>query len=344
MQSHSVPSVPQVFIPESELAPFVSGSSEVNKAQGLLRQQMGAWEMLRNGYATLQTVRTRVFDFDGFQIKVQFNAGRMTSTVAKVDATSIKERKCFLCPANLPPVQRGLPCDGEYVVLCNPFPIFPEHFTIPTLNHVPQRILGSFSTLLKLTQGLGERYTVFYNGPKCGASAPDHLHFQAGNRAFLPIDAEYDVLKARGGAPLHQAGNLRVYAIDSCLRSFFALESSDAAALQRAFGKLHEALQAGVAEAEEPLMNILSFWQNGTWRVVIFPRAKHRPAFYFAEGEDKLLISPAAVELGGICTTPREQDFGKVTREHLVQMYQEVCVSPEKFQDLKARLASALAA
>ena len=150
--------------------------------------------MLRSGYDTLQSVRTKVYDFGGVQIKVQFNPGRLISTSAKVDAASIKERKCFLCAENLPPAQRGIPCDGEYIVLCNPFPIFPEHFTIPSLHHTPQLIRDSFAALLRLTRELGSRYTVLYNGPRCGASAPDHLHFQAGNRSYLPIDAEYDAL------------------------------------------------------------------------------------------------------------------------------------------------------
>ncbi len=90
------------------------------------------------------------------------------------------------------------------------------------------------------------------------------------------------------------------------------------------------------------MMNILGFYANGAWRMHLFPRAKHRPSFYFQAGDEKLLISPAAVELGGICTTPREQDFEKVTREHLVQMYHEVCVSAERFADIKARVARQL--
>ena len=171
------------------------GTLPASKAHALLEQQKGAWEMLRNGYDTLRTVRTRVFEFDGFQVKVQFNPGRLTSTVAKVDAASIKERKCFLCTENLPPAQRGIPSDGDYLVLCNPFPIFPEHFTISSVRHTPQLIRDSFGTLLNLTRDLGSRYTVLYNGPRCGASAPDHLHFQAGNRSYLPIDAEYQALK-----------------------------------------------------------------------------------------------------------------------------------------------------
>jgi len=124
----------QIAISASELAPFISGNTQAGQAQGLLQQQKGVWELLRTGYETLQSVRTKVYEFEGFQIKVQFNAGRLISTAAKVDPTSIKERKCFLCPANLPPAQRGIPCDGELLVLCNPFPIFPEHFTISSLN------------------------------------------------------------------------------------------------------------------------------------------------------------------------------------------------------------------
>ncbi len=343
MQPTMTRSAEQILIPDSELAPFVAGTGEANKARALLAQQKGAWELLRTGYETLQSVRTKAFEFDGFQIKVQFNPGRMTSTAAKVDPNSIRERKCFLCPENLPAAQRGIPCDGEYVVLCNPFPIFPEHFTIPTFKHVPQRILGSFGTLLNLTRALGERYTVFYNGPRCGASAPDHLHFQAGNRAFLPIDAEYDALKTKGAGPLFESASLRAYGVEG-LRRFFSFESSDAGLLLRAFTALHEVLQDGATDGEEPLLNILGFWQNGAWRIIVFPRLKHRPAFYFKEGDEKLLISPAAVEMAGICTTPREQDFEKVTREHLVGMYEEVCVPADKFKEFKARLAHKLSA
>jgi hypothetical protein len=333
----------QIAISETELAPFVPGNDPASKAHGLLQQQKGVCEMLRNGYDSLRSVRTKVYDFGGFQIKVQFNPGRLISTSAKVDATSIKERKCFLCTENLPPAQRGIPCDGEYLVLCNPFPIFPEHFTIASLRHTPQLIRDSFATLLQLTRELGSRYTVLYNGPRCGASAPDHLHFQAGTRSYLPIDAEYDAVKQGRASQLVQSGSLRAYSVENYLRRFITLESSDAGLLQRAFGALYEVFQEGGAPGEEPMLNILGFYTNAEWRIHIFPRAKHRPGFYFKEGEDKLLISPAAVELGGICTTPREEDFEKVTREHIVGMYDEICVSAERFAGIKAHLAPKLA-
>jgi len=333
----------QIAISAAELAPFLSGNNQGGKAHGLLEQQKGVWELLRNGYDTLRSVRTRVFEFDGFQIKVQFNPGRMTSTVAKVDATSIKERKCFLCTENLPPAQRGIPCDGEYLVLCNPFPIFPEHFTISSVRHTPQLIHDSFAAFLNLTRELGARYTVLYNGPKCGASAPDHLHFQAGNRAYLPIDGEYETVKKATGNRIFESNSLRAYGFEKCLRRLITLESPDAGMLLRAFGALYEAFQEGGPAGEEPMLNILGFYTNGEWRIHFFPRAKHRPSFYFKEGDEKLLISPAAVELGGICTTPREEDFEKVTREHIVGMYDEVCVPAERFAGITARLGTRLA-
>jgi len=229
----------QIAISAAELAPFMSGNGPANQAHALLDQQKQTWEMLRNGYDTLRTVRTRVFEFEGFQIKVQFNPGRMTSTVAKVDATSIKERKCFLCTGNLPPAQRGIPSNGDYLVLCNPFPIFPEHFTISSVSHTPQLIRGSFAALLNLIRDLGSRYTVLYNGPRCGASAPDHLHFQAGNRAYLPIDAEYETLKKAHATPLVESDRLRVYGLEKCLRRIITFESPNAGALVGAFGVLY---------------------------------------------------------------------------------------------------------
>ena len=218
-----------------------------------------------------RAVRTKVFDFDGFQIKVQFNPGRMTSTVAKVDATSIKERKCFLCAENLPPAQRGIPCDGDYLVLCNPFPIFPEHFTISCLRHTPQLIRDSFATFLRITRDLGTRYMVLYNGPRCGASAPDHLHFQAGNRSAVPMDTEYDAMKAAHATKLFASASFRAWSVEKCLRHFVTFESPDAGTLQRAFGVLYDAFQEGGPAGEEPMMNLLGFYGNGEWRIHVFP-------------------------------------------------------------------------
>ena len=333
----------KIAISESDLAPLASGSDLASKAHALLLQQKGVWELLRTGCDSLQSVRTKAFDFDGFQIKLQFNPGRMTSTAAKVDAASIRERKCFLCPENLPPAQRGIPCDGDFLVLCNPFPIFPEHFTIASLHHTPQLIRESFATFLTLTRELGTRYTVLYNGPKCGASAPDHLHFQAGSKSFLPIAAEYGIATGRRAEPLYESDTLRACTATDYLRHFIAFDSSDMGVLLRALSATYEILQRAGPASEEPMLNVLGFYTHDAWRVFIFPRARHRPSFYLREGDEKLMISPAAVEFGGICTTPRERDFEKVTRENIVEMFNEVSVSAEAFAAIKARLVPRLA-
>ncbi len=352
----------RIAISEAELAPFNPDSNPSAQALALLEQQKQSWELLRMGYRSLKSVRTRVFDFDGFQIKVQFNPGRMTSTAAKVDPHSIRERKCFLCPENLPAAQRGIAydsgrmahvghgarspavADGEFLLLCNPFPIFPEHFTLPCTRHLPQRIEGSFEIFLEFTRQLGDEFSVFYNGPKCGASAPDHLHFQAGNRAFIPIDTEFDSIKKKPALRLFADEKIQVLAVENCLRHFIAFESADILPLRRAFETFYKLLGEGRAEGDEPMLNILGFYEKGTWRILCFPRTKHRPGFYFKEGPDQLLISPAAVELGGVCTTPREIDFEKVTREHLIEMFNEVCISDEQFRILRTRLTEGLKA
>src|SRR5262249_53172402 len=151
---------------------------------------------------------------------VQFNPARIASTGAKVDAKAIRERKCFLCDANRPPEQRDVPfLGGRYKVLCNPFPIFPEHFTIPSTEHRPQRIAEAFGDFLDLAAAMSPRYTVFYNGPKSGASAPDHLHFQAGDRGWMPIEGELEKLR---GEPIARTPELAAYA-PQALRPFIAL-------------------------------------------------------------------------------------------------------------------------
>jgi hypothetical protein len=334
----------QIAISVHELVPYLVGNTQADKAHALLEQQKRSWDMLRNGYDTLRTVRTRVLDFDSFQIKVQFNPGRLISTIARVDPVSIRERKCFLCPENLPLAQRGLPYDSEYLVLCNPFPIFPEHFTISSVRHTPQLIRDGFAAFLNLTRDLGTRYTTLYNGPNCGASAPDHLHFQSGTRSYLPIDTEYDTLKQNRATSLVASGLLRAYYLDNYLRGVLTFESREMLLVQRAFDALYEVLQQDGLPGEEPMLNILATHDDGTWRIHVFPRARHRPSFYLKEGDEQLLLSPAAVELGGICTTPRERDFDKVTRDHIVQMYREVCFPPERLGAIAERLAPRLAA
>src|SRR6266545_4548581 len=315
----------ELLIPTSQLPSVGMNGDFASRCHALLIQQKLTWELLRGNYASLEQVRTRTMAFDGFNIRLQYNPRRITSSAAKVDEESVKQRRCFLCPAHLPRNQRALPFEDGYLILCNPFPIFPEHFTIPNGQHLPQLLNGSFATMLRLSEAMGSRYTLFYNGPKCGASAPDHVHFQAGTRDLMPLDWEYPAIKARNGSALIESEAGSAYSI-SCLRHFFSLESADEGWLQQAYQVVYRSLSDGGADGEEPMINVLCSYQNEQWRVIVFPRAKHRPNFFFAQGDDQILLSPAAVDLGGLCITPVERDFERLTADHLTQMFQEVCL------------------
>jgi hypothetical protein len=321
----------------TDLSAFGATDDLADQAHALLEQQKQSWDQCRRGYETLATVRSRTFDLDGSRIIAQFNPGRIASSTAKTDAKSIAERKCFLCPANLPAEQRALevPPDPNYLILVNPFPIFPEHFTIPHRDHTPQRIVDTFPTMLSLAKALASRYTVFYNGPKCGASAPDHLHFQAGTRGFMPMDdgAECELL--------YQRNILLTYrSKPAATRRFLVWQAAGRDILQdvlEGFIQVHARIAA--VSNEEPMMNILAeFHPRAGLIVTVFPRSKHRPSFYYAEGSDRLLLSPAAVEMGGVCTLPIEADFDRLTRDHLAQMYNEVGLENDVFDALCGEL------
>jgi len=320
----------------------VSGNIAV-ETKKLLNEQKLTWPQLAEGYSLLDSVKVKTFEFDGFTIKVQFNNGRLTSSSAKVDPASIKERKCFLCPQNLPDEQKGIYYKNDFVILSNPFPIFKEHFTIPKLQHTPQRIVGSINSLLALAKDLGLYYTVFYNGPKCGASAPDHLHFQAGNKDFMPIDNEYENLKSEHGNNLISSENIEIFSVNDGLRKFISLESKDEFKLTKKLLKVFDIISNVNPSDIETMMNILvNYSDENGWRVIVFPREKHRPSHYFAEGDNNILLSPASVDVGGVCITPLEKDFNKIDKEILRQIFAEVMMNNEKFISICAKIMNEL--
>ena len=282
-------------------------------------------------------MKVRTLELDGLAIRLQHNPGRLRSSAARVDAKAIRERPCFLCVQNLPEGQRGVPYGDEYLILVNPFPIFPEHFTISARRHTPQRIGGAFTTLLDLGRDLSPRYTVFYNGPRCGASAPDHLHFQAGTTGFMPLDAELPrLLDARGDA-LGEWDGVRVTALDRIPCRCIAMESRNRDGLGGQCARLLAILSDLTGEEGEPMVNIIVAYDDA-WRLLVFPRARHRPSFYAAQEEGGLLLSPASVDLGGVCITPREEDFRKIEADHIAAMFDEVCLSRDDFGRLKEGL------
>lgn len=302
-------------------------NKEVND---LLARQLATWETARHSYEALTGVRVKELNVRGVPYKVQFNPARIVSSGAKVDAKSIRERRCFLCAANRPAEQEGIPFLGHYELLVNPFPIFPRHLTIPETEHVPQLIGHRFADMLELARELTD-FTIFYNGPRCGASAPDHAHFQAGNRGFMPIEADW---RTRIGETVVQTECATLYSLDDAPRTTLVIDTDDADEACRFFQTIYHALPVPEGD-QEPMMNILALYESSRWTIFVFPRAKHRPACYTAEGDARLLSSPASVDLGGVFITPVEQDFLKITADDVAQILSEVCLSPEAFVRVK---------
>lgn len=303
------------------------------QAKDLFHSQLNEWEMAKTNFDALQKVESKEFDFSDFIIKVQFNPARIQSSAAKVDAKSIQERKCFLCPNNLPVVQKGIPFGSDYQVLVNPFPIFPEHFTIPAFQHTDQLILDRYGDMLELAKAM-DNYTIFYNGPKCGASAPDHAHFQAGIKGFLPIENDIKNIQKE---IITKSSDLTTYVLKNYLRNAFLIETNNKDAAIEFFKQLYALLELK-EDDKEPMMNILTWYEAGKWYSVIFPREKHRPDCFYGEGEDNLLISPASVDLGGVFITPLEKDFKKITKEDIKDILKEISISDEKVQSVIDKL------
>lgn len=303
----------------------------------LLDQQKDTWALLRSNYASLDAVSSKELECGSSTILVQHNSARITSTAARVDAASVQKRPCFLCVENLPQEQRAVKYNEEFLILCNPFPIFPEHFTVTHIRHVPQSIEPALSTLLSLSKDLEDEFVVLYNGPRCGASAPDHLHLQVGNAGFLPLEEEYERLITDAGEKVADRGGVLVFAVDSGLRRFVAIESDEQEEASEACRRLFRVLQEFFGDAEEPMMNILSWYKEGEWKVVVFPRAKHRPSVFYDQ-ENGLLVSPAAVDLAGVVITPRAEDFARITTDDVETIFHEVLISPDAFEKVRGRL------
>ena len=295
--------------------------------------QVGCWDLAKSNYENLQAVKTKTLQTGTCLFVAQFNPKRIVSSAAKVDQKSIQERKCFLCQENLPPQQKGSDFIGKYHVLVNPFPIFPKHLTVPAYIHQPQQIAGKFLDMLLLAQNLDE-YVVFYNGPKCGASAPDHFHFQAGNKGFLPIERNFDALKKE---KIIANRTITVSQSKEYPCRVLILESKSTASLSQHFKEILDALEIKDGDYE-PMINLLAWYNNEGFKVCLFPREKHRPSCYFAEGEENRLISPASVDLGGVFILPRETDYKKITPEDVSKILNEVSIDSAAMEKLVARL------
>jgi hypothetical protein len=319
---HTVENPLRPLIQAKAFAAANQGTSLAELSRQLLEHQKLTWPQLMVGYASLATVRLREIRCRGFSVWLQFNPGRLVSTGAKVDPKSIRERRCFLCIENLPELQKGIVYKEEFLILCNPAPIFAEHFTISNIHHLPQ-VLGPFiPTMLDLARDLSPRLTVFYNGPKCGASAPDHMHFQANPMGLIPVEKAAEDKSHR--LFRRSLDSVDILTVRDFGRQVIVLESRQRENLAAVLNKLLDSLRETVGVSEEPMINVLCSFADGAWRVTVFPRSKHRPDIFFKEEGERIMISPAAVDIGGLIVTPLEKDFKTVNASLVESIFQEV--------------------
>ncbi|MBN2165782.1 MAG: DUF4922 domain-containing protein, partial [Marinilabiliaceae bacterium] len=282
----------------------------------LIKNQLREWSLAQENYNGLKRALYREIVFDRFSVLLQFNPHRIVSSAANVDSESIKKRACFLCSINLPFEQKRINMNERFQILVNPYPIFDRHLTIVTFEHSPQEIDVNFQYFLEAVELLTD-YVVFYNGPRCGASAPDHMHFQAGNRGFLPVENDF-----KSGFFIKLVGcddRVKIYKWQNYQRSVITFESDNAESMKNVLQKFYRAFNNDLDE--EPMMNLIGYKDDGLFLVHWFPRKKHRSSHYFDFGEKQIVVSPASVDLGGVIVTPREEDFYKITKEHVVEMF-----------------------
>lgn len=315
---------------------MLQGKADIMEDSSISRffnRQLEVWTDARHPFRDLKHVETRQFSD---QLKLQWNPARIVSTGAKIDKKTLGERPCFLCDKNRPKEQMSKQIDEKFHLLVNPFPILPVHFTIPARKHQPQLIYKNYGEMHRFIS-LHSDLMVFYNGPKCGASAPDHLHFQAGTNGILPLQTNWQRLSRNLTDIISLNDEEKISVVRDFIVPAFVIISKSAESDEALFRRLYKAMpQRG--DETEPMMNIISWRKGEEFISVVIPREKHRPEAYFAEGDAQFVVSPGALDMSGLIITPREEDFRKLTEEKALSLLQECGVSEEKMNAIIAKL------
>lgn len=315
---------------------MLQGKADIMEDSSISRffnRQLEVWTDARHRFRDLKHVETRQFSD---QLKLQWNPARIVSTGAKIDKKTLGERPCFLCDKNRPKEQMSKQIDEKFHLLVNPFPILPVHFTIPARKHQPQLIYKNYGEMHRFIS-LHSDLMVFYNGPKCGASAPDHLHFQAGTNGILPLQTNWQRLSRNLTDIISLNDEEKISVVRDFIVPSFVIISKSAESDEALFRRLYKAMpQRG--DETEPMMNIISWRKGEEFISVVIPREKHRPEAYFAEGDAQFVVSPGALDMSGLIITPREEDFRKLTEEKALSLLQECGVSEEKMNAIIAKL------
>ena len=314
-----------------------------NSLHRFFNRQMEQWELARNNFRNLYNVEQRSLNIDGNTLRVQFNPARIVSTGARIDKKSIAKRPCFLCRKNRPEEQMTKIIDKDFEILVNPYPILPVHFTIPMRSHQPQAILGSYSEIHRILTSWPE-LVVFYNGPKCGASAPDHCHFQAVCSGFLPIQTGWQRYSRNMTELYSTAEGDSISIINEYPTPALLIRSHSQKADAELFKVVYKALPHNPGDSE-PMMNLVCWRTEDTFFTVVFARGKHRPDCYpqpeGAAEDASFMISPGALDMAGLIITPRKEDFDRLTAEKAIAILKEVSLDDARFQETAARIQSA---
>ncbi len=311
---------------------------ENDSLERFFNRQMERWPEARKRYRELHGVQTRTLPSDTvtMELTAQWNPARIVSTGAKMDAKTIAERPCFLCEKNRPEEQIVKPFDNKLDILVNPFPILGTHFTIPSRKHQPQQINDLLHECYRLLASY-PALMVFYNGPRCGASAPDHQHLQAGNGEMLPLIKDWSRL-VRSLKPVVTINeNNGLYVIGDYPCHAFAIRSRNKENGGLLFKKLYVALREKVEDTqseknEEPMMNIVAWRQGDDYNIVVMPRRRHRPQCYTAKDDSRMVVSPGALDMAGLIITPRKEDFEAITADKAIKILKEVTITDKDMQ------------
>ncbi len=320
---------------------MLQGKADIMEDSSISRffnRQLEMWEDARHRFRDLKHVEVRQLSD---QLKVQFNPARIVSTGAKIDKHTLGERPCFLCERNRPKEQMTKQIDDHFQLLVNPFPILPVHFTIPATKHQPQSIYRHYGEMHRLLS-LHSELMVFYNGPKCGASAPDHLHFQAGTSGVLPLQTNWQRLSRNLTDVISLTDEEKISVLRDFLVPAFVIISKSEDSDEELFHRLYRSMPMRGDESE-PMMNIIAWRKGDEFISVVIPREKHRPDAYFAEGEVQMMVSPGALDMAGLIITPREEDFSKINLDKATALLRECGISAEKMEAIVSNLKASAA-
>ena len=294
--------------------------------------QLDTWDEIRQRYEALKHVGLKQLGHR----QLQYNPARMVSTGAQIDRQTIAQRACFLCEKNRPEEQLTIDLGDDFELMVNPFPVLPMHFTIVRKTHVPQTILENYTEIHRLLELFPELF-VFYNGPMSGASAPDHMHFQAGIGQELPLMTVLRKLEKEQQVLIKQGNGSSLSMFNSVSFNAFVIKSKAQETEMTLFKQLYAAMPVREGE-KEPRMNIVA-WRDGSEDViVVLPRDNHRPACYFEEGDRRMVISPGALDMAGLVITPREEDFNRMSEDKLISILKEVSIKEKDMENIKEKL------